>query len=325
MEISKRNIPIITGEKCSVDNFRDNIQTVHTPVVLRGVPIGNCVERWKSPDYLISKTPNKDVKIHVSTDPKRMDFRTKNFKYCVCSLNDLIFKASETSDKTKNSQFYIDSNEKYYLRSTSDDPRGKDTVLFSKDFPELSDDFILPQYFDEEALFSSVLRISSAEIRVWTHYDVMDNLYVQIVGHKKAIMWAPSDALNLYLEGDKSKIIDIDDLEKNSKDFPNFFKAEQWSCDLIPGDILYIPALWFHNMTAIDYGVAINVFWKNLNAELYDKKDPYGNKDLLPAAKSHRMLDNVIRQLEDLPSDYKDFYGRQLISKIEKKCLQTPI
>ena len=51
-------------------------------------------------------------------------------------------------------------------------------------------------------------------------------------------------------------------------------------------------------MTAIDFGVAINVFWKNLPANLYDKKDTYGNKDLLPAAKSLRMLDNVIKQLE---------------------------
>ena len=153
----------------------------------------------------------------------------------------------------------------------------------------------------------------------------MDNLYVQIVGHKKAIMWAPSEALNLYLDGDKSKVIDIDNVERNAKEFPNFLKAEQWSCDLIPGDILYIPALWFHNMTAKDYGVAVNVFWKNLDSELYDKKDPYGNKDLLPASKSLRMLDNVIRQLDELPSEYKDFYGRQLISKIEKKCLKEPL
>lgn len=323
MEIPKKEIPILFEEQCSVENFRKNIQTRHMPAVLRGLSIGNCVELWKSPEYLLSKIPNKDVKIHVSTNPKQMDFRTKNFKYCVCGLHDLILSASESPEKPN--KFYIDPNEKYYLRSTGDDPRGKDTVLFDRDYPELSADFFLPKFFDEESLFSSVLRVSSADIRVWTHYDVMDNLYVQIVGNKKAVMWAPSEALNLYLDGDKSRVIDIENIEKISKDFPNFFKAEQWIGDLIPGDILYIPALWFHNMTAKDYGLAINVFWKNLNSELYDKKDPYGNKDLLPASKSLRMLDNVIRQLEDLPTDYKDFYGRQLISKIEKKCLQKPI
>ena len=324
MAIQHNTVPILTGEECSISNFRYCIQIQHTPVVLRGVPLGPCVERWNSPEYILSKIENKEVKIHVSTDPKRMDFRTKNFKYCVSGLHDLIRRASRPSDEAV-AHFYTDPSEKYYLRSTSDDVRGKESVLFHRDFPQISEDFVLPEFFDQKNLFSSVLRISSPEIRVWTHYDVMDNLYAQIVGKKSVILWSPNEALNLYLDGDKSKVVDIDDYELNKKQFPNFYKAKQWTCDLIPGDILYIPALWFHNMTAIDFGVAINVFWKNLQPDLYDKKDPYGNKDLLPAAKALRMLDNVTRQLEELPAEYKDFYGRQLIAKIEKKCLQSPI
>jgi hypothetical protein len=81
----------------------------------------------------------------------------------------------------------------------------------------------------------------------------------------------------------------------------------------------------FHNMTADGFGVAVNLFWKNLEPELYDPKDPYGNKDLLPAAKSLRMLDNVLKQLEDLPEDCRDFYGRQMIARIEAKCLAKPL
>jgi hypothetical protein len=45
-----------------------------------------------------------------------------------------------------------------------------------------------------------------------------------------------------------------------------------------PGDI-FIPALWFHNA----FGIAVNVFRKNLEHQLYDKNDPYGNKYLIPA------------------------------------------
>jgi hypothetical protein len=58
-----------------------------------------------------------------------------------------------------------------------------------------------------------------------------------------------------------------------------------------------------------------------IDEEMYDKKDPYGNKDLLPAAKSMRMLDNVWHQLDSLPEQYRDFYGRQLIARLEQKCL----
>ena len=58
---------------------------------------------------------------------------------------------------------------------------------------------------------------------------------------------------------------------------------------------------------------------------MYDKKDTYGNRDLLPGAKAVRMLDNVMKQLDDLPPDYRDFYARQLIARIEKKCLSKPL
>ena len=59
---------------------------------------------------------------------------------------------------------------------------------------------------------------------------------------------------------------------------------------LEPGDVLYIPALWFHNVTSIGFSVALNVFWRShhhehaqqggsatIDPNLYDRKDLYGN------------------------------------------------
>ena len=57
----------------------------------------------------------------------------------------------------------------------------------------------------------------------------------------------------------------------------------------------------------------------------YEKKDAYGNRDLAPAAKAIRMLDNCTRQLDSLPEELRDFYGRVLISRIEKRCLSKPL
>ena len=74
----------------------------------------------------------------------------------------------------------------------------------------------------------------------------------------------PFQALNLYLDGDKSKVIDIDNPDVTL--FPRFMTSHRHVIDLEPGDVLFIPALWFHNMTAKDFGIAINVFWKNLDA-----------------------------------------------------------
>ena len=210
----------------------------------------------------------------------------------------------------------------YYLRWVGDDIRGQEKAIFQKDFPTIAEDFQLSKYslYPDDKFFSSVLRVSSTGIRIWTHYDVMDNIYAQIVGTKEVLMFPPSDALNLYLEGDKSKVVDLNDPELLLK-YPRFDLAQQYKAEINPGDILFIPALWFHNMKATSPGVAINIFWKNLEEKLYDKKDPYGNRDLLPAAKASRMLDNVWHQLDNLPAEYRDFYGRQLIARLEAKCL----
>lgn len=42
----------------------------------------------------------------------------------------------------------------------------------SKQFPELAEDFRVPEFFGPDQFFSSVFRISSCGLQLWTHYDV---------------------------------------------------------------------------------------------------------------------------------------------------------
>ena len=99
------------------------------------------------------------------------------------------------------------------------------------------------------------------------------------------MLWPPDQANLLYLAGDKSRVLDIDNpdpdqvtplqfLSRNSlsSQFPLFHQAWRHEVELMPGDLLYIPALWFHNMKARDFGVAVNIFWKELEGRLYDQK-----------------------------------------------------
>lgn len=298
------------------EEFARHVQEQRLPAILRQYDVGTCLQHWQNPDYLKEKLAHKVAKIHVVDKDQcdKMDFISKNFKYDsvdMPTLIDQVFNPDDQDDKA------------YYLRWIGNDPRGQSKANFHQDFEQLASDFQSPTtLYPEAKFFSSVLRISSAGIRVWTHYDIMDNIYVQIIGNKDVIMWSPDEAFNLYLEGDKSKVIDMnqDDLDLQ---FPKFKNAVQHRARLQSGDLLFIPALWFHNMKAIDAGIAINIFWKNLQDDCYDKKDPYGNKDLLPAAKAMRMLDNVWHQLDNLPEQYRDFYGRQLIARLESKCLSS--
>ncbi len=75
------------------------------------------------------------------------------------------------SGQSELSDFFLSKNEKYYLRSLGDDER-KDVADIKKQFPQMADDINFPSLFDQEKFFSSVFRISSSGLRLWTHYDV---------------------------------------------------------------------------------------------------------------------------------------------------------
>lgn len=81
----------------------------------------------------------------------------------------------------------------------------------------------------------------------------------------------------------------------------------------------FTSALWFHNTLAQQFGVGVNVFWRHLPADSYDKKDPYGNKDPVAASRALQALERALKTLDELPADYMDFYGRRMIQRIQKR------
>lgn len=297
----------------SRSQFVNDIYPKRIPVIIRGQDIGPCINQWKSTDYLAERGGNKEVKIHVSPT-SQMDFINKNFLYRSLPFNEFVKRVSEE----KHTEFFISEDEKYYLRALGDDPR-TDIADIRKQFSELAEDIHIPQFFNTDKFFSSVFRISSNGIQLWTHYDVMDNILIQVTGSKRVVLFSPQDANNMYLNGDKSEVLDIDnpDLEK----YPKFVNCTRYEGILQAGDILFIPALWFHNVIALEFGLAVNVFWKHLDDSLYDNKDTYGNKDLMPASRAMQILDRALKTLEELPDSYRDFYARRLIARIEKKSL----
>lgn len=272
--MANHSVPVY--ENISEEEIRNKINE-RKPFVIRNYDIGPCSQLWTH-EYLSKKVGNAPIKIHVSSDG-RMDFVKKNFLYKTLPFDELILRASR-HDQT---DYFIHPKEFYYLRSLGSDPRGREVANFIEQYPEVAKDLKIPNFFNKDDLFSSVFRVGSPGVRLWTHYDIMDNILIQVHGAKEVILWPPSEIENMYLIGDKSEVLDVEnpDLEK----FPKFAKAVSYKGVLQSGDIIFIPALWFHNTLSIEPSIAINLFWKNLPHEFYDKKDPYGNKDLVAGAK----------------------------------------
>ena len=53
-------------------------------------------------------------------------------------------------------------------------------------------------------------------------------------------------------------------------------------------------AMWFHNVISLEFGIAVNVFWRHLEEKFYDHKDTYGNKDLVPGSRAMQVNSNLL-------------------------------
>lgn len=294
--------------------FEDFDSKSRVPVVLKGVDFGSCVEKW-SPSYLQSKI-NRNVAVHVC--PSRdLDFNHRNFKYERMSMSEAIQRANEGAGDSH----FISPNERYYVRSLGE-IETKDIANFWKDYPEIADDFMPPELMlKADRMFSSVFRISSKDCRLWTHYDVTDNFLFQVTGTKKVLLFHPETVDALYVKTSSSNILDIENADIAQFPYLQDLERQQdriYECNLNPGDVLFIPALWLHSVHSQTFSVSVNTFFREIDDRYYDQQDVYGNRDHVDGAEALKKLDDSILKLDSLPEYYKRFYYSKMISKIRQ-------
>ncbi|UNI16231.1 tRNA methyltransferase ppm2, variant 3 [Purpureocillium takamizusanense] len=138
----------------------DDILSDAKPVILEGLTVGTCVEKW-TPRYMVEQVgDDTEVVVHeCHRDLQKMDFNSKNFDYVRDSFGKIVSK--------------MQAGARMYLRSLSRDKPSAAPAILENDFPRLAIDFCLPPELAHigKNLFSSVLRMSGM-VTMWLHYDV---------------------------------------------------------------------------------------------------------------------------------------------------------
>ncbi|WP_043320726.1 cupin-like domain-containing protein [Microbulbifer sp. HZ11] len=106
------------------------------------------------------------------------------------------------------------------------------------------------------------------------HFDTSLNIACSLVGERRFILFPPEQVANLYpgpLEPTPGgQVVSMVDFQ--SPDFarhPNFRAAMESAlvADLSPGDVLFYPALWWHQVEArADFNVMVNYWWNQTPA-----------------------------------------------------------
>ena len=81
------------------------------------------------------------------------------------------------------------------------------------------------------------------------HYDSSDNLYVMAWGRKRAILAEPGQYGELYPYPNGHPLAGSSQVNLSNPDllrYPGFANAVLWEVVVGPGDVLYLPAYWWH-------------------------------------------------------------------------------
>lgn len=118
---------------------------------------------------------------------------------------------------------------------------------------------------------------TGAEPRIWignrasiaTHFDASDNIACVAAGRRRFTLFPPDQAANLYIgpldhnvAGQPLSMVDM--AAPDFARFPRFRDALAAArmAELEPGDAIYIPALWWHQVEALSpFNVLVNFWW----------------------------------------------------------------
>ena len=147
-------------------------------------------------------------------------------------------------------------------------------------------DYVLPGFDNDNNFFiGDVNPLKSIWVGNQTivppHFDVPDNIAFVCAGTRKFTLFPPSQLENMYIgpleltpAGQPISLVDIEnpDFEK----FPKFKEAQSYgqSALLEPGDGIFIPSLWWHQVQSFgDLNILINYWWRDIPSYMGNPMD----------------------------------------------------
>lgn len=240
--------------------LQDEFITPGRPVILRGGAEGwPALERW-SAGYLKGKVPEILLPV-VEADSHhhpdlRSSFGSRRAQLSFAEYVDLVWSGDEAACR----RLVI-----------GDSTPLLDDGAPSPAFGALLDDVIIPPCFERDALRVVGFWLSAMGVRSWLHYDRngLHNLNAQVKGQKSVWMYAPTDAARLYpflYTGEAPRFTQYSRVDVEAPDlerFPAFQGATRFAGILEEGDVLFIPAFWFHSFKHLGrVNINVNFWWR---------------------------------------------------------------
>jgi hypothetical protein len=234
--------PIERIRACDGEEFRRRFVRASRPVILTGM-----MEEWPartrwSLDYFRSRFGDRPVTAGRTRD-----------------------RTLVLSDRGGIPQVEIPFGE-YIDRLSADDC---DLYLLSpvaERLPELLADLVPPEVCRTARWSTSRLWIGAPGVRSPLHRDLPDNLYAQVLGRKRFLLIHPRNRGRVYSRPFHSDVPNFSRLDAEAPDlerFPRFRGVPVQVCDVGPGELLFIPRMWWHQVRALETSASVNLWFAN--------------------------------------------------------------
>jgi ribosomal protein L16 Arg81 hydroxylase len=241
-------------DRLSQQEFLERYYSTNTPVILTGM-----MQDWPAlhtwcPDYLKQHYGHAQVEIQAgrNADPN-YEINTNQHKKTVQLKDyvDLVVNGGKTND--------------YYLVANNGN-------LEREDLKGLLQDIVMPDFLNPQDISQRVFFwFGPAGTITPLHHDPLNLMMAHMVGRKRWRLISPSSTPLLYNHVGVFSQVDLENPDPEK--YPLFAQAPVMEAVLEPGEIIFIPVGWWHQVKALD--ISLSVSFTNFRfPNAYDIQNP---------------------------------------------------
>lgn len=235
-ELLTSSAKVIEVDNINPEEFRSQLIKKSVPLVFRDKAISwDCCKKWNL-DYFSFACGESDV---LLVEAEGLTSRVKQEKFEILTIKDLITNIKNGGDK--------------YLRFS---PLLENNKFLSRD---LDLNWLQSMQGNNKIGSTYYMFLGGKGQKTLLHSDQPCNLYIQVLGRKKWIFYSPDDSIFLYPNVSGTAYVksnlDLDNV--NLTNNPLFKFATKTEIVLNPGDVLYVPPHYWHQVENLDDCISV--------------------------------------------------------------------
>jgi Cupin-like domain len=245
--------------------FKSRFDLPEVPVVIEGgCAHYRAVKSW-TPDYLKQRLGHEEIQYKLSTTHQHPNFHAKTVPEMFARGGSTLAKFLDdvtTGERSERSRRYFTGDERFLLKRR-DGQETRDEAL-----APLLDDVEVPALLPADRLYTVWGWLSGGGVRTWLHYETngCHNFNAQLAGKKTCVLYPPEQLpkMRLFRPGSGNPAYNCSEIDvEDPAEQPALSAAQGLSATIEAGDLLFIPAWWFHTFFHLgEFNANINFWWK---------------------------------------------------------------